>query len=62
MARKVAPAPLIKIKSKINSDYYFTSKDFPEKIIDGKVFIGVKKSPSDKTLNFMLKENVEKVY
>lgn len=51
-------APLVKVKSKINSDVYYTSKDFPEKVIDGKKFIGVKKTPSDSSLNFMLKENV----
>lgn len=54
-------APLIKVKSKINSDLYYTSKDFPEKVIDGKVFIGVKKSPSDKTLHYMLKEMMSKI-
>lgn len=55
------PSPLIRIKSKVNSDSYYTSKDFPEKVIDGKVFIGVKKTPTDKTLHYMLKENMEKV-
>lgn len=58
---KKIPAPLVKVKSKINSDYYYTSKDFPEKVIDGKVFIGVKKSPSDKTLRYMLKEMMSKI-
>lgn len=51
-------APLVKVKSKINSDVYYTSKDFPEKVIDGKKFMGVKKSPSDSSLHFMLKENM----
>lgn len=58
--RKI-PSPLVKVKSKINSDYYYTSKDFPEKVIDGKVFIGVKKSPSDKSLHYMLKEMMSKI-
>jgi len=40
---------------------YYTSKDFPEKVIDGKVFIGVKKLPSDKTLHYMLKEMMSKI-
>ena len=52
--------PLVKIRSKINSDTYYTSKDFPNKVIDGKVFIGVKVTPSDKNLRYMLKENVVK--
>jgi hypothetical protein len=30
-------SPLIKVRSKINTeDIYYTSKDFPEKIIEGK--------------------------
>lgn len=54
-------SPLYKVKSIINSDIYFSSEDFPKKIIDDKVFIGVKKSPSDKTLHYMLKDNVKKI-
>nr|QMP82904.1 MAG: hypothetical protein [Caudoviricetes sp.] len=54
-------SPLFKVKSIINSDIYFSSEDFPKKIIDDKVFIGVKKSPSDKTLHYMLKDNIKKV-
>ena len=46
------------MKSKVNSDYYYSSKDFPEKNIDGKIFIGVKKLPSDNVLRYMLKENM----
>ena len=56
-----ARSPLFKVKSLINSDVYFSSEDFPKKIIDDKVFIGVKKSPSDKTLHYMLKDNIKKV-
>jgi hypothetical protein len=58
---KKTPYTLFRVKSKVNSDFYYTSKDFPEKVIDGKVFIGVKKTPTDKTLHYMLKENMEKV-
>ena len=57
---KRKPSPLFKIRSKINSDFYYTSEDFPNKVIDNKVFIGVKKSPSDSTLNYVLKENFVK--
>ena len=53
-------APLYKVKSKFNSDTYYTSEDFPEKIIDGKKFIGVKKTPSDNRVNYILKENFVK--
>ncbi len=53
-------SPLFVVKSIVNSDIYYSSKDFPEKIIDGKVFIGVKKSPTDKSLFYMLKQNMEK--
>jgi hypothetical protein len=60
MPKKKSPAPLYKVKSKINSDTYYSSMDFPEKIIDGKRFIGVKKTPSDNNLNYILKENVVK--
>lgn len=58
---KRKPAPLYKVRSKINSDAYYSSADFPTKIIDGKTFVGVKKSPSDSTLKYMLKENLVKV-
>lgn len=57
---KKKPSPLFKIKSKVNSDIYYTSSDFPEKIIDDKVFVGVKKTPTDRTLHYMLKQNMEK--
>jgi hypothetical protein len=53
-------SPLFKVKSIINSDLYYSSKDFPERIIDGQVFMGVKKSPSDKMLHYMLKSNMKK--
>ena len=59
--QKKPRAPLVKIKSKINSDTYYTSEDFPNKIIDGKKFIGVKKYPSDNVLHYMLAENMAKV-
>jgi hypothetical protein len=52
-------SPLIKVRSKINTeDIYYTSKDFPEKIIEGKKFMGVKRIPSDKNIRYMLKENM----
>ena len=54
-------APLIKVKSKVNSDVYYTSSDFPQKDIDGKKFIGVKKTPTDKTLHYIVKDMVVKV-
>lgn len=55
-------SPLIKVRSKINTeDVYYTSKDFPEKIIDGKKFIGVKRIPSDKVIRYMAKENMNYV-
>lgn len=57
---KKVSAPLYKIKSVFNSDMYYTSTDFPNKVIDGKTFIGVKKYPSDRTLNYVLKENFKK--
>lgn len=49
-------SPYYKVKSKINGDIYYTSKDLPEKIIDGKTFISVKKKPSDREIFYMLKE------
>lgn len=58
--RSRGSSSLYKIRSKVNSDLYYSSTDFPEKVIDGKVFIGIKKTPSDKTLFYMLKENVER--
>lgn len=54
-------APLVKIRSKFNSDTYYTSKDFPEKIIDGIIFVGAKKSPSDKKMHFIMKDMFVKV-
>lgn len=60
MRKKRVASPLYKVRSKINSDCYYTSEDFPNKVIDNKVFIGVKKSPSDQTLNYVLKENFVK--
>ena len=60
-SKSVARSPLYKIRSKVNSDMFYTSKDFPEKVIEGKTFIGVKKTPTDKTLHYMLKQNMVKV-
>lgn len=56
---KKDPQKLVKVKSIINNDTYFTSENFPTKYIDGKEFIGVKKSESDKQIYYMMKENVE---
>lgn len=56
--KKGLTSPLVKVKSKINSDLYYTSKDFPEKVIEGKTFMAVKKTPTDRTLCYMLKENM----
>lgn len=60
MAKKrTKPIPILyKVKSIYNNDTYYTSKEFPEKSINGEVFKGVKKSPSDNTLHFMLKSNL----
>lgn len=52
---------LKKVKSLFNGDLYFTSENFPSKIIDGKEFIGVKKNATDKTIHYMMKENLEYV-
>jgi hypothetical protein len=54
-------APLIKVRSKVNSDVYYTSSDFPQKDIEGKKFIGVKKTPTDKTLHYIVKDMVVKI-
>lgn len=57
--KKKNPIPLLyKVKSMYNDDTYYTAKEFPEKHIDGQVFKGVKKTPSDKTLHYMLKSNL----
>lgn len=61
MKKSVFKSTLYKVRSKVNSDTYYTSKDFPEKIIEGKSFIGVKKTPADKTLHYMLKQNMVRV-
>lgn len=58
---KKPSAPLVKIRSKINSDVYYTSADFPKKTIDGKDFIAVKKTPADRTLHYVMKDMVIKV-
>ena len=58
---KRKPAELYKVRSKINSDTYYTSVDYPTKIIDGQTFMAVKLAPSDSTLKYMLKENMVKV-
>lgn len=50
---------LIKVRSLINREIYFTQKDFPTKEIDGKVYIRVLRNPHDKSLIFMKKENIE---
>lgn len=60
MNKKKVSSPLIRVRSKINQDVYFTSKDFPTKEIDGQVFIGVRKNANDKQIFFMKKENMEK--
>lgn len=58
MSKKKA-SPLYKVRSKINQDIYFTSKDMPVKEIDGQIFIGVKKREKDDSIFFMKKENME---
>lgn len=58
---KRKPAELYKVRSIVNSGIYYTSTDFPTKIIDGKTFMAVKLAPSDSTLKYMLKENMVKV-
>lgn len=59
MGKKKSQAPFYRIRSKINQDIYYTSKDMPTKEIDGHVFIGVKKSEKDHSIFFMKKENME---
>ncbi len=59
MSKKKSSAPLYRVRSKINQDIYFTSKDMPTKEIDGHTFIGVKKREKDKSIFFMKKENME---
>lgn len=61
MSKKKVASVLFKVKSKVNKDSYYTSKDFPEKVIDGKVFMAVKKTPSDKNLFYMQKDMMERV-
>lgn len=48
----------IKVKSKFNSDEYYTSPSFPTKEIDGAIFIGVVKSPKDTNILYMKKDNI----
>lgn len=57
--RKNTSMPLIRVRSKINNVIYYTSKDFPSKIIDGTDFIGVKKSEKDNQIFFMKKDSME---
>jgi hypothetical protein len=57
--RKNTSSPLIRVRSKVNNVIYYTSKDFPSKIIDGNDFIGVKKSEKDKQIFFMKKDSME---
>lgn len=52
--------PLNKVRSKITQDIYYTNEALPTKEIDGKLFIGVKKSETDKNIFFMNKEFIEK--
>lgn len=57
--RKKTSTPLVKVRSKINNVVYYTSKDFPSKIIDGNDFIGVKKSEKDNQIFYMKKDSME---
>ena len=59
--RKKQRAPLYRIQNKINNDVYYTSPDFPQKTIDGKIFIGVKKTPTDRTLHYIAKDPMVKI-
>lgn len=54
-----APAPLVRVKSKFNSDEYYYCKDFPTKIIDGQDFVGVKRNKSDREVFYMKKGNIQ---
>jgi hypothetical protein len=56
--RKQRPT-LRKVKSLFNGDMYYTSENFPSKYIDGKEFIGVKKTETDRQIHYMMKENLE---
>jgi len=53
------PEKIIKVKSIFNNDFYYSSESFPTKIIDGEVFIGVKKNINDSQTFFMKKDNLE---
>jgi hypothetical protein len=46
------------VESLVNQERYYTNAGLPTKTIDGKVFIGVKKSPESKDVFFMLRENL----
>lgn len=54
-------SPLFKVRSKVNSEVFYSSVDFPDKVIENKTFMGVKKTPTDKTLHYMLKQNMVRV-
>jgi hypothetical protein len=60
MKRKPKFLPLKKVRSKITQDIYYTSESLPTKKIDGILFVGIKKSETDKRIFFMNKEFIEK--
>lgn len=60
MKRKNKITPLVKVRSKITQDIYYTNENLPTKEIDGKIFIGVKKNERDRDIFYMNKENMEK--
>lgn len=50
---------LIKVRSLVNGDVYYTSKNFPVKEIDGNQYIRVVRNLQDNRMLFMNKEKIE---
>lgn len=52
---------LIKVRSVINHEIYYTSKNFPMKEIEGKKYLRVLRSPGDTSKIFMAEDKIEYV-
>jgi len=52
---------LIKIRSIINREIYYTSKKFPLKEIDGKKYLRVLRFPKDTSKIYMTEDKIEYV-
>lgn len=50
---------LVKVRSIINKEIYYTSKSFEKKEIDGKKYIRILRNPYDTSKLFMIEENIE---